>query len=167
MCLFAFWCTELCIGAQVLDQKYTLDVNEAARHERLNPVLLKKVLSLTLSNSVACRWVAGSIWCAHTLLSGLCDTHATADLESSVPNPPKPSSSIPMLSSAMLLTISCFRQHVKLTVQVILNHLYREGLFDVAGTLAEEAGLPEDAAQEAKEKFSEMHRHLELVRCQL
>lgn len=29
---------------QVLDQKYTLDVNEAARHERLDPVLLKKVL---------------------------------------------------------------------------------------------------------------------------
>lgn len=47
---------------------------------------------------------------------------------------------------------------------MILNHLYREGLFDVAETLAEEAGLPEDAAQEAKEKFSEMHRHLELVR---
>ena len=29
---------------QVIDQKYTLDVNEAARHERLDPVLLKKVL---------------------------------------------------------------------------------------------------------------------------
>jgi hypothetical protein len=50
-----------------------------------------------------------------------------------------------------------------LSVQVILNHLYREGLFDVADTLSEEAGLPEDAAQDAKEKFSEMHRHLELV----
>jgi hypothetical protein len=48
-------------------------------------------------------------------------------------------------------------------LQVILNHLYREGLFDVADTLAAEAGLPEDAAQDAKEKFSEMHRHLELV----
>ena len=50
-------------------------------------------------------------------------------------------------------------------MQVILNHLYREGLFDVADTLAEEAGLPEDAAQEAKKTFSEMHRHLELVCC--
>ena len=49
------------------------------------------------------------------------------------------------------------------TVQVILNHLYREGLFDVAEALAEEAGLPDDAAQEAKEKFSQMHRHLEMV----
>jgi hypothetical protein len=51
----------------------------------------------------------------------------------------------------------------RFSLQVILNHLYREGHFDVAESLAEEAALPEDAAQDAKEKFSEMHRHLELV----
>jgi hypothetical protein len=37
---------------QVLDQKYTLDVNEAARHERLDPLLLKMVLYSTTSTAL-------------------------------------------------------------------------------------------------------------------
>jgi hypothetical protein len=49
-------------------------------------------------------------------------------------------------------------------VQVILNHLYREGLFDVADELADEAGLPEGVAKEAKDTFAQMHHHLDLVR---
>lgn len=49
-------------------------------------------------------------------------------------------------------------------LQVIVNHLYREGLFESGDALVEEADLPADAAKATKETFSQMHEHLSQAR---
>lgn len=50
-------------------------------------------------------------------------------------------------------------------MQVIVNHLYREGLFESGDALVEEADLPADTAKATKETFAQMHEHLSQVCC--
>ena len=51
---------------------------------------------------------------------------------------------------------------MKAVMQVVLDHLYREGLFQVGDTLSREVGIE---GTQAKDIFSNMHALLKQVCC--